>query len=198
MALTLATIRERTRYKLGDLQYPRLQWTDDDIDQAVSDAVDAFSDKLPSRQPPATLPISVINYRATVDVSTLTDLLVALAVEYPIGTRYYVPSYVGFLYLRESNELLLDYRAREGEDAANAIVHWGKKHTCIEASGTIPDGHLGLISDLAAARILATYAVRDPDVIQQSILLDATAHRELSAVMPEGSVHKTIMRSQWL
>lgn len=199
MALTLAQIRNRARYKLADLKFPEVQWTDDDIDAAIADAVHQFSNKRANRQTPASIALSVDSdtYRATLDVSTETGtsgFLDILAVEYPTG--YDPPCYQGWHWLRDRDEIELEMYASSSDDGESAAVEWGLVHTCTESSGTIPNEYLELMAKLARVKVLETHAVRNPAALPLVERFTREAEKELNALPPEGPEVKAVFRSQ--
>ena len=127
--MDLPTMLAEVRRDLRDEDDENYQWTDDELERHIARAVLEFSEQLPYLQmtPFVTTPDS-----RDVDISSLTDRINVIAVEYPIGE--YPMKRVRYSLFGDIITILGD----EIPDGSYCNIYWGTIHTLNEAYSTLP------------------------------------------------------------
>ncbi len=128
--MNLSEMRTRVRRDLHDEDSNNYRWTDDELDRHIDHAVRELSLSLPleAKANPTTTAGS-----RELSISSLSDLVVIEAVEYPVAK--YPPSYVRFSVWADTLTLLVDQVPAGGEDV---YIYYGKLHTLDASGSTIP------------------------------------------------------------
>ncbi len=135
MATTLATIRARVREDLQDTDDANYRWTNDEVDGAIERVVLEFSQAYPLQEEDE---ITTTEDDKELDISSLSNLLKVVSVEYPMDLTPPSMQRVDFW-----NDKL--YMSDEGDGTNKARVRWYKSHTLDAASSTIPTEHEEII-----------------------------------------------------
>ena len=141
--MDLPTMRTLVRQDLHDEDSANYRWTDAELDRHIGRAVKEFSLAVPLESK-ATL--STTAGSRDLSLASLTDLVVAEAVEYPVGK--YPPAYVPFSLWSDTLTLLVDQAPLEAEAVD---VFYGALHTLDATSSTIPSRLEDLVATGAAA-----------------------------------------------
>jgi len=125
--MNLTEIRARVRQDLKDTDSANYIWTDDEINAAVERVVREFSFAYPKQE---LSELDTVNGSKNIDISTLTNLLKVLSVEFPTDQD---PPYYQHFTTWGTNITMTD----KG-DGTKARIKWGKLHTLDATSTTIP------------------------------------------------------------
>lgn len=136
--MNLTDMRTIVRRELHDEDAANYRWTDDELDRHIARAVKEFSEALPLEQKAT---ISTTSGSREIDISSLSDRVMAEAVEYPVDK--FPKRYQRFSLWGDTLTLLGD----EVPDGSNAYIYYGKLHTLDAVSSTIPP----YLEDLIAA-----------------------------------------------
>jgi hypothetical protein len=123
-------MRTRLRRDLHDEDAGNYRWSDDELDRHIDRAVRELSLAAP-REAKATLTTAAES--RDLSLSSLTDLVVVEAVEYPVDK--YPASYVSFSLWAGTLTLLVD---EVPLSAQSVNVYYGRMHTLDESTSTIP------------------------------------------------------------
>jgi hypothetical protein len=142
-------MRTRVRRDLKDEDEANYRWSNDELDRHIDHALREFSKALPREMKAdiATTPDS-----REVDISTLSDRVLILAVEYPIG--YFPARYQRFALYQDTLTLL----GSETPDGSDARIFYGKLHTLNAETSTIPSQHEDIVAVGAEAYALIEWA----------------------------------------
>ncbi len=145
--MDLAEMRDLVERDLHD--ETNESWSTDEIDRAIERALQEFSYAIPleDTHDEATLA------SRDIDISSLSDRVVIIAVEYPTGN--YPKTYVRFSAWGDTLSLLVD---TEPDGTYDAKVYYGKVHTLDSEGSTIPTVHERLIAEGAAGFALMQWA----------------------------------------
>jgi len=145
--MNLTEMRARVREDLQDEDAANYRFSNDQVDGAIERVVREFSLACPIEQQDE---ITTTADSKEIDLSSLSDLLAIVSVEYPMDLE--PPFYQRF-------EMWADklYMTDEGDGSKKARVRWHKWHTLDAASSTIPEQFEELIV-LGATGYLATSA----------------------------------------
>ncbi len=136
--MNLTDMRTIVRRELHDEDAANYRWTDDKLDRHIARAVKEFSEALPLEQKAT---IATTSGSREIDISSLSDRVMAEAVEYPVDK--FPKRYQRFSLWGDTLTLLGD----EVPDGSNSYIHYGKLHTLDAVSSTIPP----YLEDLIAA-----------------------------------------------
>ena len=127
--MDLATMVTNVRRDLRDEDDENYQWTDDELERHIARAVEEFSEAIPD---PQVTSLATTPDEWTVDISTLTNRIDIIAVEYPIGE---VPmKRVRYSLWGDTITIL----GEQTPDGSNCNIYWGTMHTLDVSSSTIP------------------------------------------------------------
>ena len=129
MATTLTTIRARVRQDLHDEDSSNYRWTDAVLERHIARALRELSNAIP-REQKTTLSTSAGS--RDLSISSLTDMVRVVAVEYPTGQ--YPPLYVGYSIWQTTLTLLIDDAPGGAEDVN---VYWHRLHTLDSSTSTL-------------------------------------------------------------
>ena len=124
--MTLTEIRARVRQDLKDTDSANYIWTDAEVDAAIERVVREFSFAYPKQE---LSELDTVNGSKNIDISSLTNLMRAISVEFPIDQE---PPYLQHFDIWGGNIIMND----KG-DGTKARIKWGKLHTLGDTS-TIP------------------------------------------------------------
>ena len=124
--MTLTEVRTRVRQDLKDTDSANYIWTDAEVDAAIERVVREFSLAYFKQE---LSELDTTSGSKNIDISTLTNLLKVLSVEFPIDKD---PPYLQHFALWGGNIIMTD----KG-DGTKARIKWGKLHTLGDTS-TIP------------------------------------------------------------
>lgn len=141
--MNLSQMRQNVRRDLHDEDSANYRWTDDEIDRHIARAVRELSLAVPQE---AKASLTTTASSRDISISSLADMVVVEAVEYPTGQ--YPPSYVPFSLWGQTLTLLIDQEPLSTE-AVN--VYYGKLHTLDASSSTIPSALEDVVATGAAA-----------------------------------------------
>ena len=121
MTTTLSGIRARVREDLQDSDDANYRWSNHEVDGAIDRVVREFSQAYPIQQQDE---ITTTEDDRELDISSLTDLLKVVSVEYPMDLS---PPYM------QRIETWADklYMSDEGDGTKKARVRWYKWHTLL-------------------------------------------------------------------
>lgn len=128
--MNLSEMRLRVRKDLHDEDAENYRWTDVVLDRHIDHTVRELSLSIPLETK------TTLNTTAgsrDLSISSLTDLVMIEAVEYPVGK--YPPIYVRFSVWGDTLTLLIDATPSGGEEVR---VYYGKLHTLDATTSTIP------------------------------------------------------------
>lgn len=151
--MDLNTMRTIVRRELKDQDAQNYRWSDDELNRHIARAVREFSEAAPF---PAKATLPTIAGSRVIDISPLTDRIMVVAVEYPLGL--FPPSYQRFALWGHALTLFGD----EVPDGSNCNVYYGVLHNLDADGSTIPTRHEDLIATGAegyAAVEWASYAI---------------------------------------
>lgn len=132
---TLADLRDRLRIELHDEDDER--WADATLDRHLARALRELSSRAP-RERKSTL--STTAGSREISLTSLTDLVDVLAVEYPTGL--YPPRYVQFSSFASALTLLIDEAPAAVEDVN---VYWGAVHEVDGVASSLPVVHEDIV-----------------------------------------------------
>ncbi len=156
--MNLTEVRGIVRRDLRDEDIGNYRWTDDELDRHIAHAVKDFSESIPYEQKATKATTAGAR---DLDISTLTDRVMAEAVEYPVDK--YPRRYQPFSLWGDTLTIL----GEEVPDGSNAYIYYGKLHTLDAEGSTIPAQHEDLLAAGAggyAAVEWAVYAVNRVNV----------------------------------
>ncbi len=145
--MNLTEMRARVREDLQDEDAANYRFTNDQVDGAIERVVREFSQASPIQEEDE---ITTTADDRELDISSLSDLLAIVSVEYPMDLT---PPY----YQRFTSWGDKLYMTDEGDGTKKARVRWHKWHTLDAASSTIPQQFEELII-LGATGYLASSA----------------------------------------
>ncbi len=151
-------MRAIVRRDLHDEDSDNYRWTDDELNRHIAHAVKEFSEYIPYEQKATK---ATTSGSRELDISTITDRIMAEAVEYPVDK--FPKRYQPFALWGDTLTLLGD----EVPDGSNAYIYYGKLHTLDVSSSTIPAELEDLIAVGAggyAAIEWAAYAINQVNV----------------------------------
>ncbi len=148
--MNLTEMRATVRRDLHDEDATNYRWTDDELDRHIARAVKEFSEALPDEQR-ATMATTAGSRE--LDISGLTDRIMAEAIEYPIDK--FPKRYQRFSLWGDTLTLLGD----EVADGSNAYIYYGKLHTLDATTSTIPQNFEDLIAAGAGGYAAVEWAV---------------------------------------
>ena len=151
--MDLATLRTRVREDLQDTDAANYRWTNDEVDGAIERVVREFSLAYPIQEEDE---ITSTADDKELDISSLSDLLKIVSVEYPMDLE--PPYYQRF-------EMWGDklYMTDKGDGTKKARVRWYKWHTLDAVSSTIPQQFEELIVLGATGYLAASASVYTVD-----------------------------------
>ena len=125
---TIGDLRDALRIELHDEDEER--WQDDVLDRHLQRAARELAFVWPREQKTT---LSTTSGSRDLSLSSLSDLVRILAVEYPVGQ--YPPAYVQFSRFGDTLTLLVEQTPGDGEDVA---VYWGSLHALDSMTSTLP------------------------------------------------------------
>jgi len=125
--MTLTEVRTRVRQDLKDTDAANYIWTDAEVDAAIERVVSEFSLAYFKQE---LSEFDTTSGSKNIDISTLTNLMRAISVEFPIDQD---PPYLQHFDIWGGNIIMND----KG-DGTKARIKWGKLHTLDANSTTIP------------------------------------------------------------
>lgn len=148
--MNLSTVKTIVRRDLHDEDSQNYRWTDEEIERHITHAVRDYSLASPREEKAllATTPGS-----RELDISSLTDMVVVTAAEYPVGR--YPPQYRRFSLWNDTLTLHTD----EMPDGSDAAVYYGNAHTLDAVSSTIPAAFEDIIALGACGYAAVEWAV---------------------------------------
>jgi hypothetical protein len=147
--MNLSEMRTRVRRDLKDEDAANYRWSDDELGRHIDHALREFSKALPREQKSDT---ATTAGSREIDISSLTDRVLLLAVEYPIG--YFPARYQRFALYQDILILL----GGEAPDGSNARIFYGKLHTLDASTSTIPSQHEDTVAIGAEGYALVEWA----------------------------------------
>ncbi len=156
--MNLSDMRTIIRRDLHDEDDENYRWTNDELDRHIAHAVKQYSEAVPYEQKAT---IATTNGSRDINISSLSDRIMVLAVEYPVGK--FPRRYQRFSLWGDTLTLLGD----EVPDGSSVYICYGKIHTLGTSSSTLPARHEDLIAAGAcgyAAVEWAIYAVNRANV----------------------------------
>ncbi len=148
--MTLTEMRTKVRRDLHDEDATKYRWTNDELDRHISHAVKEFSEAIPYEQ--KATKATTLGSRE-IDISTLSDMVMVQAVEYPIGK--FPKIYQRFSLWGNILTLLGD----EVPDGSNCYIYYGKLHTLDANGSTIPTKYEELVTIGACGYAAVEWAV---------------------------------------
>lgn len=128
--MNLGDIRTRVRRDLKDEDSASYRWTDNEIDRHIDHALRDLSQVAPLQVKAS---LTTTPGSRDISTSTLSNLVVIEAVEYPVG--HYPPVYVPYSLWGSTLSLLIDNVPSGGE---SVNVYYGKLHTLDATTSTLP------------------------------------------------------------
>jgi len=128
--LYILDLRDKLRYALKDLNVT-YDWTNNELDNALTRAVADFSDKLPRERETT---FTTTSASRDVDVSSISaSILQIFSVEYPDGNepKTFVPS--------DLYGDTLEIKGYNVPDGSDAVVRWGSAHSLDTTQKTFKD-----------------------------------------------------------
>jgi hypothetical protein len=141
--MDLPTMRTLVRQDLHDEDSAGYRWTDDELDRHIGRAVKELSLAVPLESKAS---LTTTAGSRELSLSSLADLVVVEAVEYPVGK--YPPAYVSFSLWADTLTLLVDRAPLEAE---GVDIFYGAIHTLDATLSTIPSRLEELVATGAAA-----------------------------------------------
>jgi len=135
--MNLSEMRVLVRRDLHDEDESNYRWSDDELDRHIAHAVKDFSEALPLEQ--RVVRVTTASSRE-IDISDLTDMVMAEAVEYPVSQ--FPRHFQRFSLWAGTLTLLGD----EVPDGSNAYIYYGKLHTLSASASTIPSRYEDLVT----------------------------------------------------
>ncbi len=142
------------RRDLHDEDVQSYRWTDDELDRHVGRAVKELSLACPREQKAL---IATTSGSRDVSVAALTDLVILLAVEYPLDR---LPRRWVRFSLFEETVTFLEELAPQGD---NCCVYYGGLHTLDADGSTLPARYEDLVAGGAAGYAALEWAVHSVD-----------------------------------
>ena len=125
-------------------------WSDDELTRHIDRAVAELSEAIP-REQKATIATTVDSRE--VDISSLSDMVIVEAVEYPVDE--FPKRYQRFALWADTLTLL----GGEVPDGSDCYVYYGKLHTLDAVTSTIPAKHEDLVAAGAAGYAAISWGV---------------------------------------
>ena len=147
--MNLSEMRTRVRRDLKDEDSQNYRWSNDELDRHIDHALREFSQALPREMK---TDLATTAGSRQIDISSLTDRVLILAVEYP--TDKFPPYYQRFSLYQDIITLL----GSEVPDGSNARIFYGKLHTLDASTSTIPSQHEDIVAIGAEAYALIEWA----------------------------------------
>jgi hypothetical protein len=147
--MNLSEMHTRVRRDLKDEDAGNYRWTNDEIDRHIDHALRDFSKALPREMKTE---LATTAGSREIDISSLTDRVLVLAVEYPVDN--FPPYYQRFALYQDTLTLL----GSEVPDGSNARIFYGKLHTLNADTSTIPSQHEDIVAVGAEAYALIEWA----------------------------------------
>jgi len=147
--MNLSELRIRVRRDLKDEDSQNYRWSNDELDRHIDHALREFSRALPREMK---ADIATTDGSREIDISSLTDRVLVLAVEYPLDK--FPPYYQRFSLYQDTLTLL----GSEVPDGSNARIFYGKLHTLDASTSTIPSQHEDIVAIGAEAYALIEWA----------------------------------------
>ncbi|MDP2718267.1 MAG: hypothetical protein Q8P44_00320 [Dehalococcoidia bacterium] len=143
--MNLATMRTNVRRDLKDEDAANYRWTNDEIDRCIDNALRDYSLVVPDDEKAT---IATVSDSRNISLSTLTDVVLIYAVEFPIDK--YPAIYQRF----KAYETTITMLGRETGDGNNAYVYYGKMHLVAATTWTVAVPHEKIIALGATAYAL--------------------------------------------
>ncbi len=156
--MNLSDMRTLVRRDLRDEDSGNYRWSDSELERHIAHAVKDFSEAVPLEQKAT---VATTAGSREIDISTLADIVMVEAVEYPVGK--FPKRYQRFSLWATTLVLL----GAEVPDGGNACIYYGKLHTLSAGASTIPSKYEDLIACGAtgyAALEWAAYAINQVNV----------------------------------
>jgi len=147
--MNLSEMRTRVRRDLKDEDSQNYRWSNDELDRHIDHALRDFSWALPREQK---ADIATTAGSREIDINSLTDRVLVLAVEYPIGQ--FPPLYQRFALYQDTLTLL----GSQVPDGSDARIFYGKLHTLDASTSTIPSQHEDTVAIGAEGYALVEWA----------------------------------------
>ena len=125
--MNLTEMSARVRRDLQDTDSTNYRWTDTEVNEAIERVVREFSLAYPKQEQSE---LDTTNGSKELDISSLTSLLKVFSVEFPLDLE---PPYYQYFAIWGTKLFMTD----KG-DGTKARVKWGKLHTLVSDSSTIP------------------------------------------------------------
>lgn len=154
--MNLVDMRALVRRDLRDEDAANYRWTDAEVDRAIQRATKEFSGYLPKEEKAT---IATTNGSRDISISTLTNRIKVHAVEYPVGK--FPLRYQRYSLYQDTITLLGD----TVPDGTNCYIFWGKLHTIVADSSTIPVQHEDLVALGASAFAALAWGVYATDKV---------------------------------
>ncbi len=148
--MNLADMKTIVRRELRDEDSENYRWTDDEIERHITRSLKEFSAAFPYEQ--KAVKATSAGSR-DVDISTITDRVSVVAVEYPAGN--YPVKYHRFSLWGDVLTLLGD----EVPDGSDAYIYYGKLHTLNSSSSTVPAMYEDLVASGACGYAAVEWAI---------------------------------------
>lgn len=139
--MNLTDMRAIVRRDLHDEDDANYRWTNDEIDRHIAHALKQFSEAMPYEQKAT---IATVDDSREIDISSLTNMVMVEAVEYPVGE--FPQRYQRYSLWSDKVTLLGD----TVPDGSNSYIYYGKLHTLTADTSTIPAKYEDLVAIGAA------------------------------------------------
>lgn len=144
--MNLSDMRALVRRDLKDESSP-YRWSDDELDRHIARAVKDLSERVPL---PARATIATVADSWDIDVSAVTNRIMAVALEYPTGE---VPRlFQRFSIWGDTLTIISGTKP----DGSNCYFYYGKLHT-LAGTSTIPPKHEDLVATGAAGHAAVSW-----------------------------------------
>jgi hypothetical protein len=148
--MNLTEMRAIVRRDLHDEDATNYRWTDNELDRHIAHSVTDFSEAIPLEQRTT---ISTSAGSRELDVSSLSDRIIAEAVEYPV--EQFPKQYQRFALWGDTLTLL----GEDVPDGSDAYIYYGKLHTLDATTSTIPIMYEDLIAAGAGGYAAIEWAI---------------------------------------
>ena len=146
--MNLDEMRNRVRRDLKDEDAQNYRWSNDELDRHIDHALREFSNALPWEWKAE---IATTANSRQISITSLTNLIVVYAVEYPIDS--FPPRYQRFSLYQDNITLLGD----EVPDGSNCRIYYGKLHE-LDDTSSIPPQHEDIVAIGAEGYALVEWA----------------------------------------
>jgi len=156
--MNLSEMITLARRDLKDEDASNYRWSDNELTRHINRAVRELSERVPL---PAKATLPTTSGSREVDISSLSNRVMAEAVEYPVDTS--PPEYQQFSIWGDTLTII----SGDEPNGANCYVYYGTLHTLDATSSTIPAKHEDLVATGAcgyAAVEWAAYAINRVNV----------------------------------